>query len=94
MEYGSGLADLESKVSEAKVVFASDPSFAVYSALEQARRALFLHVTGATTTETNILKARLFESGDNNGRLLANLAAEPKYQTIIPLIQTNGHLVL
>lgn len=89
LDYVSEIKELESRVSTAEEVFASDSSTGAYSSLAQARRALSLHLSGSTASSERLLRARIFESGDKNRRLLASLVADPKFQTVVPTIHTN-----
>lgn len=88
VDYASETKELESHVSIAKEAFAADSSPGAYSSLAQAQRALSLHLSSSTALSERLLKARIFESGDKNGRLLANLVADPKFQTVVPTIHT------
>lgn len=63
--------------------FATDPSLESYASLTQAERFLSIHYTESTTSDAKLLKARLFESGDKNLGLLANLVADPKFQMVV-----------
>lgn len=53
------------------------------------RRALRLHYTSLVQPDTWTFVAKLFEPKDKNGKLWANLVAEPLLQTAIPRIQTS-----
>lgn len=85
------LEEGEAKAAEA---FSGSPTLNHFSQLAEARRALSLHLASATHLDLNSLAARIFESGDKNSKLLANLVADSKMQTVVSEIRGSDGQVI
>lgn len=83
VEYNSQLTLLQQAESEAASEFVSSPTGDNYSTLAQACRELEFHLTSLTHAEAALQAGRLFESGDKNGKLLANLVGDSRHLTVV-----------
>lgn len=77
-EMSSQVHQLQDGESKAAETFSDSPTPDHFSQLADARRALFLHLASATHLELGSLAGGIFEFGDKNSELLANLAADSK----------------
>lgn len=59
-----------------------------FGLLVQMRRELSLHLASATHLDLHSLAGKVFESGNKNGKMLANLVAETRTQTVISDVPT------
>lgn len=57
-----------------------------FSQLADARRTLSVHLASAAHFELGSLAGRIFEFGDKNRKLLANLVADSRMQMVVPEI--------
>lgn len=76
--------DLEGNEVETAKALAADPTPEAYSPLAQVRRELKILYTTLVQFNVTKLNNKLFEAGDKNRKLLANLVAEQQFQMIIP----------
>lgn len=88
-EFASQTTQLEQNEAGAMASFMADTTPENYSSLAHVRRELKLHYTSLVQSDAQRLVTKLFETEDKNGKLLANLVAEPTHQTIIPRIQSS-----
>lgn len=79
----SHFRQLEASETEAAAAFSDSPTLTNFCQLTDTRRA-FTYYQGHS--ELKSLAGRIFESGDKNGKLLANLMAEFKSQTVVSKI--------
>lgn len=79
----SQVQQLEDGKSKAAESFSDSPTLDYFRQLADARRALLLPLTSATHLELGSSAGRLFEFGDKNSKLLANLVADSKMQTVV-----------
>lgn len=85
-DLSSLVQQLEEDAAKAAETFSMSPTPDNFGLLAQKRRELSLHLTSSTHLDMRSLASRVFESGDKNGKMLANLVTDLKTQTVISAI--------